>query len=193
MFTGIVSAIGNVVEAGVGRLGIEHAGTARRLKIGASVAVNGCCLTVVERVDATFFMDVVPETLRRTDLGSLRVGSRVNIEVPLGASDLLDGHLVQGHIDATSTVRHVAQATAGREVTIDLPDHLRDFVVQKGSIAVDGVSLTVARLDDEAATFTVALIPHTLASTIAEDYKEGSVVNLEADIVARYVARNLRR
>jgi riboflavin synthase len=193
MFTGIVSALGNVVEAGAGRLGIEHAGTARRLNIGASVAVNGCCLTVVERVDAAFFMDVVPETLRRTDLGSLRVGSRVNIELPLGASDLLDGHLVQGHIDATATVRQVAEAAAGREVTIGLPDELRDFVVEKGSIAVDGVSLTVARLDDEAATFTVALIPHTLASTIAEDYKTGSVVNLEADIVARYVARNLRR
>src|ERR1700694_219628 len=193
MFTGIVSAIGDVVDAGAGRLGIQHAATAKRLNIGASVAVNGCCLTVVERVDAAFFMDVVPETLRRTDLGSLMVGSRVNIELPLGAGDLLDGHLVQGHIDATATVRRVAQATAGREVTIQLPEELRDFVVQKGSIAVDGVSLTVASLDDEAATFTVALIPHTLASTIAEDYEKGSVVNLEADIVGRYVARNLRR
>jgi len=193
MFTGIVSAIGDVVDAGAGRLGIEHAATAKRLNIGASVAVNGCCLTVVERVDAAFFMDVVPETLRRTDLGSLMVGSRVNIELPLGAGDLLDGHLVQGHIDATATVRRVAQATAGREVTIELPEELRDFVVEKGSIAVDGVSLTVASLDDEAATFTVALIPHTLASTIAEDYEKGSVVNLEADIVGRYVARNLRR
>ena len=193
MFTGIVSAVGNVVEAGAGRLGIEHAATAKRLNIGASVAVNGCCLTVVERVDAAFFMDVVPETLRRTDLGSLMVGSRVNIELPLGAGDLLDGHLVQGHIDATATVRRVAQATAGREVTIQLPEELRDFVVQKGSIAVDGVSLTMASLDDEAAAFTVALIPHTLASTIAEDYEKGSVVNLEADIVGRYVARNLRR
>ncbi|MDQ6720946.1 MAG: riboflavin synthase [Candidatus Dormibacteraeota bacterium] len=193
MFTGIVSAIGDVVEAGAGRLGIEHAATAKRLNIGASVAVNGCCLTVVERVDAAFFMDVVPETLRRTDLGSLRVGSRVNIELPLGAGDLLDGHLVQGHIDATATVRRVAHATAGREVTIELPEELRDFVVEKGSIAVDGVSLTVASLDDEAATFTVALIPHTLASTIGKDYEKGSVVNLEADIVGRYVARNLRR
>lgn len=193
MFTGIVSAVGEIVEAGPGRLGIEHAATARRLTIGASVAVNGCCLTVVERVRAAFFMDVVPETLRRTDLGSLMVGSRVNLELPLGASGLLNGHLVQGHIDATAIVRRVAAAAAGREVTIELPDHLRDFVVEKGSIAVDGVSLTVAGLDDDATTFTVALIPHTLASTIAEGYKKGSVVNLEADIVARYVARNLRR
>jgi riboflavin synthase len=193
MFTGIVSAVGRVVEAGSGGLGIEHAATARRLKIGASIAVNGCCLTVVKKIGAAFFMDVVPETLRRSNLGSLRVGSRVNLELPLGPSGLLDGHLVQGHIDATATVKHVADAASGREVGIELPDQVRDFVVEKGSIAVDGVSLTVAGLDQGAATFTVALIPHTLASTIAEDYKRGSVVNLEADIVARYVARNLRR
>jgi riboflavin synthase len=193
MFTGIVSAVGKVVEAGSGRLAIEHAGTARRLKTGASVAVNGCCLTVVKKAGAAFFMDVVPETLRRTDLGSLRVGSRVNLELPLGTSGLLDGHLVQGHIDATAEVVRVAVVASGREVTIELPTHLRDFVVEKGSIAVDGVSLTVAALDGGAASFTVALIPHTLASTIAEGYEKGSVVNLEADIVARYVARNLRR
>jgi riboflavin synthase len=193
MFTGIVSAIGNVVEAGVGRLGIEHAGTARRLTIGASVAVNGCCLTVVEKAGPAFFMDVVPETLRRTDLGSLSAGSSVNLELPLGVGGLLDGHLVQGHIDATAKVTQVAGVADGREVTIELPDHIRDFVVEKGSIAVDGVSLTVAGLDERAGTFTVALIPHTLASTIAQGYEKGSVVNLEADIIARYVARNLRR
>src|SRR3979411_2070725 len=138
MFTGIVSALGNVVETGTGRLGIEHAGTARRLKIGSSVAVNGCCLTVIERAGTTFFMDVVPETLRRTDLGSLKVGSRVNLELPLAASGLLDGHLVQGHIDATSTVIDVAEATASREVTIELPDQLRNFVAEQGSIAGAG-------------------------------------------------------
>jgi riboflavin synthase len=193
MFTGIVSAVGEVVETGAGRLGIENAQTGRHLKIGASVAVNGCCLTVVEKASSAFFMDVVPETLRRTNLGSLKVGSRVNLELPLAASGLLDGHLVQGHVDATAAVRRVAAATAGREVTFELPEHLGDFVVEKGSIAVDGVSLTVAAVDEGLATFTVALIPHTLASTIAEGYKTGSVVNLEADIVARYVARNLRR
>ena len=193
MFTGIVSAVGEVVEARAGRLGIEHAATAKRLKIGASVAVNGCCLTVVEKEAGAFFMDVVPETLRRTDLGALGIGSAVNLELPLAASSLLDGHLVQGHIDATAVVKLVAPAAAGREVTIEMPDHLRNFVVEKGSIAVDGVSLTVAGVDERAATFTVALIPHTLASTIADGYKTGSIVNLEADIVARYVARNLRR
>jgi riboflavin synthase len=193
MFTGIVSAVGKVVDAGPSRLGIVHAATARRLKIGASVAVNGCCLTVVEKKGAAFWMDVVPETLRRTNLGSLAAGSTVNLELPVAADGLLDGHLVQGHIDATATVRHVAVAKAGSEVTFGLPEHLRAFVVEKGSIAVDGVSLTVAGLDEGAMSFSVALIPHTLASTIAGGYREGAVVNLEADIVARYVARNLRR
>jgi riboflavin synthase len=193
MFTGIVSAIGMVVETGAGKLIIENPETAKRLKIGASVAVNGCCLTVVKKVGATFSMDVVPETLRRTALGSLERGSRVNLELPLAADGLLDGHLVQGHVDATGMVVHVARAATGREVTIDMPADLRDFVVEKGSIAVDGVSLTVAGLDDQARTFTVALIPHTLEVTIAGEYRKGSRVNLEADIVARYVARNLRR
>ena len=193
MFTGIVSAVGTVVEAGAGRLGIEQVGTAKRLKIGSSVAVNGCCLTVVKNAGAVFSMEVVPETLRRTNLGSLVIGSRVNLELPLAVSGLLDGHLVQGHVDATAIVSRVVKVDAGREVTIELPDDLRDYVVEKGSIAVDGVSLTLAGVDESAAAFKVALIPHTLACTIAEDYKEGSVVNLEADIIARYVARNLRR
>ena len=193
MFTGIVSAVGEVVGAGSGRLAVEHAATARRMRIGGSVAVNGCCLTVVKKTGAVFFMDIVPETLRRTDLGSLTAGSRVNLELPLAADGLLDGHIVQGHVDATAAVILTTAVKSGREVTIEVPVSLRDFVVEKGSIAVDGVSLTVARVDEQGATFTVALIPHTLESTIAQGYKKGSMVNLEADIVARYVARNLRR
>jgi riboflavin synthase len=193
MFTGIVSAIGMVVESGAGQLVIENSETAKRLKIGASVAVNGCCLTVVKKVRAKFSMDVVPETLRRTALGSLKRGSQVNLELALAADGLLDGHLVQGHVDATGRVVRVVRAATGSEVTIELPADLRDFVAEKGSITVDGVSLTVAGLDDQARTFTVALIPHTLAVTIAGEYRKGSRVNLEADIVARYVARNLRR
>ncbi|HEY8855565.1 MAG TPA: riboflavin synthase [Candidatus Dormibacteraeota bacterium] len=193
MFTGIVSAIGTVIEAGSGRLAIENAETAKRLSIGASVAVNGCCLTVVQKTGAKFSMDVVPETLRRTALGSVTPGARVNLELPLAVDGLLDGHLVQGHVDATGRVVRVAATAAGHEVTVELPADLRDFIVEKGSIAVDGVSLTVAAVDDQAGSFTVALIPHTLAVTIAGEYKEGTVVNLEADIVARYVARNLRR
>jgi riboflavin synthase len=193
MFTGIISSVGTVVATGPNRLGIAAASTARRLKIGSSVAVNGCCLTVVTKQGAAFFADVVPETLRRTNLGLAAPGSRVNLELPLGAGGLLDGHLVQGHVDVKATVRKVARVASGRELEIGLPAALRQFVVEKGSIAVDGMSLTIAAVDDRARSFRVALIPHTLAVTIAGEYEKGSVVNLEADVVARYVARNLRR
>jgi|SRR5450756_577877 riboflavin synthase len=193
MFTGIVSAVAKVVVADANRLGIDHAWIARQLKIGGSVAVNGCCLTVVKKRGPVFFADVVPETLRRTNLGALHVGTEVNLELPLRATSTLDGHLVQGHVDATATVRTIEQASSGREITIQLPAAISRFVAVKGSIAVDGVSLTVAAVDKPPGTFRVALIPHTLEMAIAGSYQRGSVVNLEADIVARYVARNLRR
>jgi riboflavin synthase len=193
MFTGIVSAVAKVVKADGGRIGIDHAWVARRLKIGGSFAVNGCCLTVVKKSGPVFFADVVPETIRRTNLGALSPGDEVNLELPLSAASLLDGHLVQGHVDATAAVRRVDRASSGREVTIELPATLSRFVATKGSIAVDGVSLTVTGVDNPPGTFKVALIPHTLEVTIAGAYKPGSVVNLEADVVARYVARNLRR
>ncbi len=191
MFTGIVSAVGTVAAAGRNRLAIEHAQTAKRLKVGASVSVNGCCLTVVETDKATFRMDVIPETLKRTNLGHLKRGARVNLELPVAANGLLDGHIVQGHVDATAKVKRVTYVKAGRELDIQLPTQIRPYVAEKGSIAVDGISLTVAAVDR--ATFTVALIPHTLAATIAGTYEPGTLVNLEADVVARYVARNLRR
>jgi riboflavin synthase len=193
MFTGIVSAVAKVVRADGSRIGIDHASVARHLKLGGSVAVNGCCLTVVKKTGPVFFADVVPETLRRTNLGALKLGVEVNLELPLSASSLLDGHLVQGHIDATATVKSVTTAATGRELTIELPTALSRYVAIKGSIAVDGVSLTVAEVDKPIGTFKVALIPHTLEHTIAVGYKRGSIVNLEADVVARYVARNLRR
>jgi riboflavin synthase len=193
MFTGIVSAVATVVVADANRLGIDHATVARHLKIGSSVAVNGCCLTVVKKRGPVFLADVVPETLRRTNLGALQVGTQVNVELPLSATSTLDGHLVQGHVDATGAVRTVEHASSGRELTIELPASISRFVAVKGSIAVDGMSLTVAAVDKPSGTFRVALIPHTLEVTIAHDYRRGSIVNLEADVVARYVARNLRR
>ena len=193
MFTGIVSAVAKVVEVKEGRLGIDHAAVARKLKVGSSIAVNGCCLTVVRKRGPVFFADVVPETLRRTNLGPLKPGMEVNVELPLSASATLDGHLVQGHVDATARVVEVERAKAGKEVTFELPAAVTRFVALKGSIAVDGVSLTVAAVDKPPGTFKVALIPHTLAATIANQYRRGSIVNLEADVIARYVARNLRR
>jgi riboflavin synthase len=193
MFTGIVSAIGKVVEAGPGRLGIEHGPTAKRLRLGGSVAVNGCCLTVVDRRGAAFYADVVPETLRRTNLGRLARGHPVNLELPLAGNGFLDGHLVQGHVDATARIKKLKKTATGSEILIGLPAGLSDLVAEKGSIAVDGMSLTVAGVDEPARTFKVALIPHTLAVTIAAGYAVGHMVNLEADVIARYVARNLRR
>ena len=175
------------------RIGIDHAWVARRVKVGGSVAVNGCCLTVVKKKGPVFYMDVVPETLRRTNLGALVAGSEVNLELPLSATSLLDGHLVQGHVDATAVVKSVERASSGREVVLELPSTLARFVALKGSIAVDGVSLTVAAVDKPPGTFRVALIPHTLEVTIAGSYRAGSVVNLEADVIARYVARNLHQ
>ena len=193
MFTGIVSAVAKVVEAERGRIAIDHGGIARHLKIGSSVAVNGCCLTVVRKRGPVFYADIVPETLRRTNLGKLKPGTEVNLELPLSATSTIDGHLVQGHVDATATVAAVEMAATGREVTIELPASISRFVALKGSVAVDGVSLTVAGVDKPPGTFKVALIPHTLEATIAGHYRRGSVVNLEADVIARYVARNLRR
>jgi riboflavin synthase len=193
MFTGIVSGVGEVADTGPVRLAIRHTATAAKLEIGSSVAVNGCCLTVAEKRGSVFYADVVPESRNRTNLGQLTSGSAVNLELPLSPASLLDGHLVQGHVDATATVRAVTDVTAGREIVIELPDQLRDLVAEKGSIAVDGVSLTVAGVDDGTGCFRVAIIPHTLAVTIAGGYAVGSLVNLEADVIARYVARMLRR
>jgi len=192
MFTGIVAGRGRVAESRPGRLGIEHRPTAERLEIGASVAVNGVCLTVVETEGDVFYADVVPETRKRTNLGGLRPGDPVNLELPLTPNAMLDGHLVQGHVDATARIKEVSSTELGKEVSIELPDNLARYVAEKGSIAVDGVSLTVAGLSDDSYEFTIAYIPHTLEETIAGDYQPGTEVNLEVDVVARYVERLVR-
>jgi riboflavin synthase alpha subunit len=140
-----------------------------------------------------FFADIVPETLRRTNLGALKVGSEVNLELPIAATGTIDGHIVQGHVDATARIKSVQTSGAGKEITVELPTALSRFVARKGSIAVDGVSLTVADVDSPPGTFKVALIPHTLEATIAGAYGSGSRVNIEVDVLARYVQRNLRR
>lgn len=191
MFTGIVRAKGSVVEWRPGHLGIAGPRLRRRLEIGASVAVNGVCLTVVELEGATFFCDVVPETRARTNLGLLEPGDEVNLEPSLQLSEGLDGHLVQGHVDGTARVLEVAPVELGREVRIELPPALAPYVAPKGSIAVDGASLTVTTVDER--SFGIAFIPHTLEVTIAGGYSARSLVNLEVDVVARYVAQLLSR
>ncbi|MBJ7599109.1 MAG: riboflavin synthase [Candidatus Nephthysia bennettiae] len=193
MFTGIVGALGRVLEERPGRLAVEERGIAGKVVPGSSVAINGVCLTVTERGGAVFFADVVPETTRRTNLGALAPGQLVNLELPLQAGAALDGHLVQGHVDATTTVESVKDVEFGRELEIGLPPKLAAYVAEKGSIAVDGTSLTVFGVDDARATFSVALIPYTLDHTIAGTYVRGTLVNLEVDVVARYVERLIGR
>ncbi len=193
MFTGLVEELGTIeaIEPrGEGRrFGIRAAAVLADARVGDSLAVDGCCLTLVERADDRFAVEAVPETLARTTLGERRAGDRVNLERALRFDQRLGGHLVQGHVDGVGTVRAVVPEGAGARVTIDVPAALARFVAEKGSLAVDGVSLTVAR--EVADGCEVVLIPHTLAHTTAGDWRAGRRVNLEVDLVARYLARLL--
>jgi riboflavin synthase len=191
MFTGIIGAVGDVVEWRTGHLAVR-AGAASNLEVGGSIAVNGVCLTVVDVEGDTFFADVVPETRSRTNVGLLRPGDRVNLELPLRVDQGLDGHLVQGHVDGAVRVVATRDVELGREVDFELPAALAPYVAEKGSIAIDGTSLTVTGVDDGRGTLGVALIPHTLDRTIAGSYVPGTLVNVEVDVVARYVARLVR-
>ena len=189
MFTGIVSEVGTVVAVG-GVLRIEAPRTAARLAVGGSVAVNGVCLTAVAVAAPAFEAEIVDETRARSNLGRLAPGSHVNLELPLQAGDPLDGHLVQGHVDATAMVEEMREVQLGRELTVELPAALSAYVAEKGSIAVDGTSLTVTTVDGN--NFGIALIPHTLENTVAREYRSGSIVNLEVDMLARYLERLVR-
>ncbi len=189
MFTGIISEVGTVLQGGR-RITIEAPAAAPKLSLGGSVAVNGVCVTATGLEAATFSADLVDETLARSNLGSLAKGGQVNLELPLRAGDPLDGHLVLGHVDGVGRVLEVREVGVGRELRIELPPELAPFVAEKGGIAVDGASLTVTAARDS--TFDVALIPHTLAHTIAGNYRPGSSVNLEVDVLARYVERLVR-
>jgi riboflavin synthase len=157
------------------------------LSPGDSVAVNGVCLTATRIEDGAFHADVMHETLRRSSLGDVAAGGTVNLELPLRATDRLGGHVVQGHVDGVGVVRGVSEDGFSRRVDIDAPPEVLRYVVEKGSIAVDGVSLTVASVDDEC--FGVALIPETLERTTLGAAAPGRRVNLEVDVLAKYVER----
>jgi len=193
VFTGIVEELGRVV-------GVEPLGDAVRLRIrgpvvtsdavhGASIAVNGVCLTVVEHGEGEFTADVMQETLDRSSLGALRAGSPVNLERPVTLEARLGGHLVQGHVDGTGTIVDRVPGEHWEIVRVGLPDDLGRYVVEKGSITVDGVSLTVVEAARD--SFTVSLIPTTLELTTLGHKNVGDPVNLEVDIVAKYVERML--
>jgi len=189
MFTGIVAEVGRVMAINDGSAGrtlrIEAPRTARRLRVGASVCVDGVCLTAVRAGRTGFSVQVVPETARRSTLGTMRCHGRVNLERPLPAGGEVGGHFVQGHVDSRSRVEALSRAGGEVTLTIRLPASLRGLVVNKGSIAVNGVSLTVASTTSR--SFSVALIPHTLARTNLGDLRSGDRVNLEADILGKYI------
>jgi riboflavin synthase len=180
VFTGIVRERGRVARFDEGRLVVE---TSIRADIGDSVAVDGVCLTVVEAADGTLAFDVVPETLSRAK----PFGAEANVEPALRAGEPLGGHYVQGHVDGVGRVRSVQSESGEYRVWIEAPPEVIRYCVEKGSIAVDGVSLTVAEVADDA--FAVALVPHTLAETTLAALAPGDPVNLEADVLAKYVER----
>jgi riboflavin synthase len=194
MFTGLVAATG-VVSA------VERAGEGARVSVatplaaeladGDSVAVNGVCLTARDAGDDSFAADVMAETLRRSSLGPLAAGDRVNLELPLRAGGRLGGHVVQGHVDGVGTVESLADEGFARVVRVAAPEPILRYVVEKGSIAIDGVSLTVSAVGSEA--FEVSLIPETLERTTLGMLETGRSVNLEVDVLAKYVEKLMKR
>jgi riboflavin synthase len=190
LFTGLVQDLGTVSRAerspdGV-RLTIDSE-LAGDLHPGDSVAVNGVCLTAIEADDGSFTAEVMNETLSRSSLGDAQPGADVNLELPLRASDRLGGHVVQGHVDGLGTVANVTEDGFARRVQVTAPEDVMRYMVGKGSVAVDGVSLTIAELDDS--SFTVSLIPETLERTNLGYARAGTRVNLEVDVLAKYVEK----
>ncbi len=189
MFTGLVMRTGMVAGKGSGRLRVELQ-PPLDLSEGASIAVNGVCLSVVEIDENGFEVDVMEETLRRSSLGALSDGDWVNLEMPLRVGDPLDGHMVQGHVDGTGSVTEVREEGTSKVVRVEAVRDLLRYVVEKGSIAVDGVSLTVSAIGDD--WFEVSLIPETLERTTLGDAEPGRTVNLEVDVIAKYVEIAIR-
>jgi len=192
VFSGIVEELGSVVRnaiAAEGRLEVGATQVVRDVHVGDSIAVNGCCLTVVDATVSGFVADVMPETAHRTNLGALRTGDVVNLEAAMRYGERVGGHMVTGHVDAVGSVLSVRRDGNALWVAVGAPESVTRFVVGKGCVAVDGISLTV--VDALADRFTVSLIPHTVSITTARDWAEGSRVNLEADLVAKYVERGV--
>jgi riboflavin synthase len=184
VFTGIVRDLGRVLEFDGSRLVVE---TSVEAGMGDSVAIDGICLTVVSAANGRLTFDVVPETLGRVK----RFGNEVNVEPALRVGDELGGHYVQGHVDAVGRIQSVEAEGDGLRVFVEAPEDVLRYCVEKGSITVDGVSLTIAELGEDA--FAIALVPHTLDATTLSDLRPGRAVNLEADVLAKYVERLLRR
>ena len=191
MFTGIVRERGRVAavdgDAQARQLVIEAPATAARLAVGDSVSIGGCCLTATAVSNGSFAVTAVPESISRTTLGRLTAGDQVNLETAARAGEPLGGHYVQGHVDGVARVASLEPEEEGARLWVEAPDNLLRYCVEKGSIAVDGVSLTISALREGA--FEVALVPHTLAETTLGGLKAGDEANLEVDVLAKYVER----
>ncbi len=191
MFTGIVRELGSIEssaeEEGGRDLSVRAPEAAARTAVGDSVSINGCCLTAVAVDDGVVAFHAVPETIARSTVGDLEPGARVNVEPALRAGEPLGGHYVQGHVDGVGRIRSIDPDGGGLRAAVEAPDEVLRYCVEKGSVTVDGVSLTVAELRDDA--FVVALVPHTLEVTTLGAVRPGQLVNLEADVLAKYVER----
>lgn len=195
MFTGIVEELGEVTALEIigdaARLSVRGPVATSDAALGASIAVNGCCLTVADLAEGVFTADLMAETLAKTSLGGIEVGSRVNLERSVPVTGRLGGHIVQGHVDGTGTIRQRVPGERWEVVEIAVPVAMLPYLAAKGSVAVDGVSLTIVEVSDADASFTVSLIPETLARTTLGLKQVGTVVNIELDVIAKYVERLL--
>ena len=191
MFTGIISDIGTIrqceKQAGGLKIVIETQLSTDNWAIGASIACSGACLTVVEKQKNSFTVEISPETIACTNLKNWQVGSRINLEAALKLGDALDGHLVTGHIDGLAKLHSIKQQGNSWHVMLEIPAELQKFVAEKGSLTVDGVSLTVNKVHDP--LIDLMIIPHTWTQTCFQSYKAGDYLNIEIDIMARYAAR----
>lgn len=191
MFTGLVEEKGellNKIKTGDGyQLIISASKIMEDLKIGSSISVNGCCLTVVKKESSNFAVDTIEETLKKTNLGSLKIGDKVNLERSLKADARLGGHFVLGHIDTTGIIEEIKELSNSHYMTISYPKNFKKYLIYVGSVAIDGVSMTVAQLEGN--RFSVGIIPFTWHETIFSDKKAGDSVNLEFDVLGKYVER----
>jgi riboflavin synthase len=191
MFTGLVEEVGNItkkIKTGDGfRFKIKAAKVTDDLNIGSSIAVNGCCLTVVEKDENSFAVDTIEETLKKTNLGKTNIGDKVNLERPLKADERLGGHFVLGHIDTVGIVEDIRELSNSHFVKISFPPEFTKYLIYVGSVSIDGTSMTVAQLGKN--NFSVGIIPHTWKETIFSTKKIGDSVNLEFDVLGKYVER----
>ena len=188
MFSGIITEVGSIKKRSAHELNIAaNASFLRRLKTGDSVSVNGACLTVANNNRRILKVEVMLETWQRTMLGKLGVGQKVNLELPIKTSSLISGHFVQGHVDGTAKLKEIKKIRGSRGITFKAPKELLKYIVEKGSVSIQGVSLTATRAGK--ADFSVGIIPHTLKVTTLGQMKEGDLVNVEVDILAKYIEK----